>query len=130
MPHAAARTRFEGAAPILSVADITASLRYYVDVLGFSNADWGTDDFTFVKRDAAGIYLCRGGQGRPGTWAWIGVEDAAALYEEYSRSGAKIRGAPRNYPWALEMHVHDPDGHMLRFGSEPLAGQPFDQWED
>ncbi|PYO68784.1 MAG: bleomycin resistance family protein [Gemmatimonadetes bacterium] len=124
------RTRFEGSAPILSVTDMSASLHFYVDVLGFRNADWGSDAFTGVNRDAAGIYLCRGGQGSPGTWAWVGVEDVQALYEEYRASGAKIRHAPRNYPWALEMHVEDPDGHVLRFGSEPLADRPFDAWAD
>jgi len=31
------RTRFECANPILSVADMARSLRYYVDVLGFLN---------------------------------------------------------------------------------------------
>lgn len=35
------RTSFECANPILKVRDISASLRYYVDVLGFRNADWG-----------------------------------------------------------------------------------------
>ncbi len=107
-----------------------ASVRYYVDVLGFRNVDWGSDDFTCVNRDRAGIYLCRGAQGCPGTWAWIGVEDVAAVYEEYKTTGAKIRGAPRNYPWALEIHVEDPDGHVLRFGSEPLADRVFDPWAD
>jgi hypothetical protein len=78
------KTRFENSAPILCVADMQASLQYYVDVLGFRNADWGTDDFTSVNRDrVAGICLCRGGQGSPGTWAWIGVEDVAALYKEW-----------------------------------------------
>ena len=57
---------------------------------------------------------------RFGTWAWIGVEDVAALYEEYKASGAKIRMNPKNFPWAYEMHVEDPDGHVLRFGSEPI----------
>lgn len=121
-------TRFEGAAPILRVADMSASVRYYVDVLGFRNVDWGSDDFTSVNRDSAAIYLCRAAQGHPGTWAWIGAEDVAAVYEEYKASGAKIRGAPRNYPWALEMRVEDPDGHVLRFGSEPLADRAFDPW--
>jgi Glyoxalase/Bleomycin resistance protein/Dioxygenase superfamily len=106
------------------------SIRYYVDVLGFDKAEWSNDDFTSVNRDRAGIYLCRGGQGRPGTWAWIGVEDVATLYEEYKASGAKIRHAPANYSWALEMKVEDPDGHVLRFGSEPKEGQPFDEWQD
>jgi predicted lactoylglutathione lyase len=122
------RTRFEGSAPILKVTDMSVSVRYYVDVLGFENADWGTDDFTSVIRDSAGIYLCRGAQGQPGTWVWIGVEDVAALHEEYIASGARIRRPPENYPWAYEMQVEDPDGHVLRFGSEPRSGLPFAAW--
>src|ERR1051325_1379750 len=120
------RTRFEGSQPILSVKDMSASVKYYVDVLGFKNADWGNDDFTSVNRDTAGIYLCRGVQGQPGTWVWIGVENVATLYEEYKTSGAKICMHPKNFPWAYEMHVEDPDGHVLRFGSEPLGDKPFD----
>jgi predicted enzyme related to lactoylglutathione lyase len=113
------RTRFEHANPILSVRDLTRSVGYYVDVLGFTNAEWGGDDFTLVTRDTAGIYLCSGDQGNPGTWVWVGVEDVAALHEEYTRSGATILGPPRNFHWAYEMRVTDPDGHVLRFGSEP-----------
>jgi len=124
------RTRFEGSTPILKVADMSVSLRYYVDVLGFENAAWGTDDFTSVNRDRAGIYLCRGGQGQPGTWVWIGVEDVEALYEEYKASGARIHHPPANYPWAMEMKVEDPDGHILRFGSEPRTDLPFAGWSD
>ena len=113
------RTRFEGANPILSVANMAQSLQYYVEVLGFSNAEWGGDDFTFVTRDAAGIYLCEGDQGRPGTWVWIGVEDVEILHEEYKAKGATILHPPENFPWACEMKVGDPDGHVLRFGSDP-----------
>ena len=113
------RTRFEHANPILSVRDLSRSVRYYVDVLGFTNAEWGGDDFTLVARDTAGIYLCRGEQGNAGTWLWVGVEDVAALHDEYTRSGAEIIEGPRNFPWAYEMKVTDPDGHVLRFGSEP-----------
>ena len=120
------RTRFEGAEPILSVADMARSVKYYVEVLGFANAEWGTDEFTAVRRDGAGIYLCRGGQGRSGTWVWIGVEDVGELHREYQESGATIRHAPKNFPWAYEMKVEDPDGHVLRFGSEPRADLPFE----
>ena len=119
------RTHFENSAPILSVADMARSVRYYVDVLGFTNAKWGNDDFTCVSRDQAAIYLCRGGQGQPGTWVWIGVEDVAALHEEYKVSGAIIRHPPQNYDWAYEMKVDDPDNHVLRFGSEPRSDLPF-----
>jgi uncharacterized glyoxalase superfamily protein PhnB len=128
--HNVPKTRFEGSTPILRVANMVASLQYYVGVLGFHNADWGGDGFTSINRDRAGIYLCQGGQGCLATWVWIGVEDVQALYEELRVRGAKINHAPRNYPWALEMHVQDPDGHVLRFGSEPLADRPFDKWAD
>ena len=131
MPQSSqARTCFEGSQPILRVADMSVSVTYYVDVLGFENVEWGTQYFTSVNRDSTGIYLCQGGQGQPGTWVWIGVEDVAALYEEYKASGAKIRHPPLNFPWALETKLEDPDGHVLRFGSEPKADRPFDAWHD
>jgi catechol 2,3-dioxygenase-like lactoylglutathione lyase family enzyme len=120
------RTRFEGEEPILRVSDMSRSVRYYVDVLGFKNADWGGKDFTHVSRDNAGIYLCEGEQGQPGTWVWIGVENVTELYEEYVESGATICHAPENYSWAYEMKVKDPDGHILRFGSEPKQDMPFE----
>jgi len=116
-PH----VRFEGSQPILRVENMQASLRFYVDTLGFENVSWGTDDFTSVSRDRAAIYLCRGGQGRGGAWVWIGVEDAEKLHEEYKARGVAIRLPPTNYPWALEMQIEDPDGNVLRLGSEPQS---------
>jgi uncharacterized glyoxalase superfamily protein PhnB len=120
------KTRFEGAVPILSVRNLPATVLYYTDILGFKNAEWGNNSFTCVVRDSASIYLCQGEQGQSGTWAWVGVEDVSFLYEEYKNSGARIRMTPKNFPWAYEMHVEDPDGHVLRFGSEPLEDKPFD----
>jgi catechol 2,3-dioxygenase-like lactoylglutathione lyase family enzyme len=117
-------TRFENSVPNLRVSDMAASVRYYVDVLGFEDAGWG-NGFTCVSRDDAQIYLCRRGQGQPGTWVWIGVEDAAALHAELRAKGARILHAPENYRWAYEIKVEDPDGHVLRFGSEPRADLPF-----
>jgi catechol 2,3-dioxygenase-like lactoylglutathione lyase family enzyme len=113
------RTTFEHAHPILNVADMARSLAYYVEVLGFRNAEWGGDDFTCVTRDGASIYLSEGDQGHAGTWVWLGVEDVDALYEEYRQSGATILHPPESYSWAYEMKVTDPDGHVLRFGSDP-----------
>ena len=124
------KTIFEGSAPILRVANMKTSLSYYVEILGFQNADWGSDDFARIKRDQATIFLCQGGQGQVGTWIWVGVENVDELYEEYKTSGAQILHGPRNYPWALEMHVKDPNGHVIRFGSEPLIDRPFETWID
>ena len=111
--------RFEGIQAILRVENMQASLRFYRDVLGFENASWGDDHFTSLSHDGAAVYLCRGDQGRGGAWVWIGVEDVEKLYQECTARGVNIRLPPTNYPWALEMHVEDPDGNVLRFGSEP-----------
>ena len=111
-------TRIECIDPILAVEDMDRSVRYYVGVLGFENAPWGNAEFTHVARDGRGIYLCRRGQGRPGAWVWVGVGDARALFEAYRARGAIVRREPRDEPWGLEMQIEDPDGNVLRFGSD------------
>ena len=113
------RVRFEVSQPILRVKNMQASLQLYVELLGFENASWGNDDFTWVTRDQAGIYLCRGDQGRGGAWVWIGVEDAERLHEEIKARGVTIRLPPTHHSWAVEMQIEDPDGNVLRLGSEP-----------
>jgi predicted enzyme related to lactoylglutathione lyase len=114
-----APVRFERSSPILRVADMTRALDYYCHVLGFKNADWGDKDFTCVARDGADIYLCRENQGAGRAWVWLGVEDAEQLEREVTARGAKIRMPLTNFAWALEFHIEDPDGNVLRLGSEP-----------
>jgi len=123
--------RFEGVTPVLRVRRLDRSLRHYVDVLGFRK-DWGGAEkgFASVSRGDCHIFLSQGDQGHFGTWVWVGVSDAAALHEEYRRRGARIRHAPANYDWALEMQVEDLDGNVLRMGSEPLEGEPAGEWLD
>ena len=41
-----ARVRVEGIQPILRVENMQAALRFYLDILGFQNANWGTEEFT------------------------------------------------------------------------------------
>lgn len=110
---------FEGSAPIFRVEEMRRAVTFYIEKLGFENAPWGTDEFTSVTRGRAGIYLCKAGQGRGGAWAWIGVDDARKLYAEYLARGVSIKLPPTNFEWALEMQVEDPDGNVLRLGSEP-----------
>jgi catechol 2,3-dioxygenase-like lactoylglutathione lyase family enzyme len=112
-------TRFEYIDPILRVEDMVRAVAYYVEVLGFEEAPWGDQAFTYVGRDGRGIYLCLAGQGHTGAWVWVGVGDVRALYRIYKERGAIIRREPINEPWALEMQIEDPDGNVLRFGSDP-----------
>lgn len=114
-----ARARFEGVQPILRVENMQAAPRLYLNILGFQNASWGTEEFTSISHDGTRLYLCQGGQGNCGAWVWIGVDDACRLHEELKARGVAIRLPPTNYPCALEMQIEEPDGNVLRLGSEP-----------
>jgi len=120
---------FEGVTPILRVAGLRASIDHYVHILGFK-LDWDGPYFACVSRGKCHIFLSQDDQGNPGSWIWIGVEDADALLREYQRSGAKIRHPPTNYPWAYEMQVEDIDGNVLRMGSESKGNTATGEWLD
>ena len=121
---------FHVAAPILPVADLAVSLDYYVRVLGFTE-DWrDATGVVSVSRDRCTLMLCQGDQGHPGTWVWIGVADADALHDELKARGAIVRHPPSDYPWAREMQIADPDGNVLRMGSDPHVGAEPGAWLD
>ncbi len=72
---------FEGAIPILNVKDFAASMDYYVNKLGFEKKwDWGEPPtFGCVGRGKVEIFLCAGGQGRPGMWMSIFLKDLSII---------------------------------------------------
>lgn len=122
--------RFGAATPILRVADFDASVAYYVGVLGFELA-WRDRRFGCVRRGDASLMLCQGSQGCGGTWAYVEVDDADALHAELRARGARIRHPPQTFPWgSRELHVFDPDGHVLRLGAESRPGDPLGEWLD
>ena len=115
--------RVECVIPILSVRDLATSLAFYLDVLGF-RTDWKGERQASVSRDGKSIMLVQGEQGPPGTWVWIGVDDVEPLYAEWRARGVQIVLEPTNFWWALEFRVRDPDGHVLRFGSDAKTDRP------
>jgi catechol 2,3-dioxygenase-like lactoylglutathione lyase family enzyme len=118
------------AAPIFRVADLAASVDYYVNVLGFT-VDWNDPGtIASVSRDRCGIFLAEGDQGHAGGWAWVGVADVDVLYRELVARGARVRHPPQNYPWACEMQIADLDGNVLRLGSDAKPDQPVGTWRD
>ena len=118
---------FHAGVPILRVRSHAVSLDFYLRVLGFK-LDWNLSGMASVSRGCCSLMLCEGAQGNPGTWVWIGVGDATALYREFIARGAIIPLPPTNYPWSLEFHLMDPDQHVLRFGSEQQEDQPYSEW--
>jgi catechol 2,3-dioxygenase-like lactoylglutathione lyase family enzyme len=127
---AASPVRFECVVPILRVSDLRASLRWYGAVLGFS-VDWqsGADParptIASASRDGCAVMLCEQDQGSGPAWAWFGVGDVVPLHDELCSKGADVLLPPTSFSWAYEMRVEDPDGNVLRFGSEPRADLPF-----
>jgi catechol 2,3-dioxygenase-like lactoylglutathione lyase family enzyme len=114
--------------PILFASDFPATVAYFTEKLGFAKLwDWGTPpDFGAVGRDEVEIFLSQGGQGAPGTWLSVFVEDVDALHDEVRARGAAIRSAPDTKPWGVrEMHVELPDGHVLRFGHHVPCAEPM-----
>ena len=122
---------FGHAIPVFRVSDVAKSVEHYVHVLGFK-LNWGGESgqLASVSRGNCTIFLCEGDQGHYGTWTWISVPDAEAMREELRAKGAKIRHPPTNYFWALEMQVEDPDGNVLRLGSDPKKDVPTGGWLD
>lgn len=111
--------KFECVVPILYAANVKESLRYYREVLDFEE-HWGWEDpptFGGVSRGNVSIYFCEGGQGQPGTWLAVNVDNVDEYYETIRTKGAKILSAPENKEWHMrEMLVEAPDGHIIRFG--------------
>jgi predicted enzyme related to lactoylglutathione lyase len=114
----------ENVTPILRADDLAATKRYYLDVLGFA-VNWEVPYMLSVVRDGHPLMICDGHQGQRGMWLWIGVEDVDALYAEFVAKGALIRDPPNSFEWGYEFQVEDPNGHVLRFASEPRSG-PYD----
>lgn len=121
---------FGGATPILRVRDFEASVIYYSEVLGFRLA-WRDGNFGSVERGDVALMLSESSQGCAGTWVYVSVSDADLLYQELRSRHAQIRHPPTNFPWgARELHVFDPDGHVLRFGSDSRPDEPLGPWLD
>jgi catechol 2,3-dioxygenase-like lactoylglutathione lyase family enzyme len=56
-----------GAQPIFPVANLRASIDYYVNALGFQH-DWGDAGFASVSRDRCHLFLCDNDQAIANGW--------------------------------------------------------------
>jgi catechol 2,3-dioxygenase-like lactoylglutathione lyase family enzyme len=115
-PHA----ELEAAIPIYRVDSLRAAQAYYRDKLGFK-VEWDhgdPPDFGAVKRADFVLFICEQCQSSAGAWSMTFTKDVDKLYEDFVKRGAIIKMPPTNMPWDLrEMHVADPDGNVIRFGS-------------
>ena len=106
-------------------ADLIGALTHY-ERLGFAVEAYDNGDYYgYACRDGIELHIAKvdGLDPRANTsCAYIWVDDAAALHEEWAAAGVGGRlHAPKPTPYGLSEGAHvDPDGNLIRFGSPPL----------
>ncbi len=128
----ASHHQLHGVQPVLTVADVTAAARYFVEVLGF--------DLDFMVGEPPVHGRVKTGDGTYGQPIYIHLSlagddeigrqptgelrihvghDVDALCGAYRSRGAEIVHPPTSQPWGLrEFVVLEPNGHYLRFCAE------------
>ena len=130
---------YQRAVPVLQVANVGTSVRWYVDVLGFVPDTFPQDppfSFAMLRRDGAEIMLqCSEHEGEGGPsgrkpdpefrWSvYLRVGGAAAL-EVAAAAGTKVqllRGPERMFYGLVEFEICDPDGYRICVGGEAPPG--------
>ena len=123
-------------APFFIVDDVVATANFYRDKLGFQyDRFWGEPPcFCMVHRSGVVIMLSmlsqpeNTGKMRPNSladprgeaWdAYVWVENADALYEEYQAKGVKIARKICDKPYGnRDFDIEDCNGYRLCFGSD------------
>ena len=110
---------------VMAVNDLDAACRYYRDVLGFE-VRLAVDGWSFLARGACTLRLGHCPDARPMTdpscidhswFAYLHVDDAAALYDEVRARAAEIWHPLDDKPWGMrEFAVVTPEGHRIVFG--------------
>ena len=119
-----------GTSPNIPVRDLTETLRFYTEILGFQQVIDNPDyKYALVKRDAALIALFQTNDEAllrlTGTQfqAQIWIDNVDAMWDEL-KSGllslpvGRVR-APFNQPYGTrELHVKCPDGFLMLFSQD------------
>lgn len=106
--------------PVLPVRDLREAIEHY-ERLGFEVRAYD-DSYAFAERDRVELHLANVDDLVPATSnvaAYLYVDDADALFEQWQRSGVGGRlNPPHDTDYGLREGAHvDPDGNLLRFGS-------------
>lgn len=132
-------SEYQRAVPVLQVANVETSLRWYVDVLGFKSDTFPSSppySFAMLRRDGAEIMLQCADQPRLASssegkfdpeflWsiylrvAGTGVLDVAAAVEKRAQL---LRGPEKMFYGLVEFELCDPDGYRICVGGDVPPG--------
>jgi catechol 2,3-dioxygenase-like lactoylglutathione lyase family enzyme len=129
---------YQRAVPVLQVADVEKSLRWYVDILGFTPNTFPEQppySFAILKRDEAEIMLqcvheldfAAGPRAPDPELVWTvylrvagtTILDAASAV---AQSTPLLRGPERMFYGLVEFELCDPDGYRVCVGGEAPPG--------
>jgi uncharacterized glyoxalase superfamily protein PhnB len=116
-------------APQFFTTDLTATLAYYRDKLGFECLGTWHDPpvYAIIDRDGHRIHfrLAEPPAAHPDKYAdelldaYLFVDDADSLYAEYAARGVEFARGLGDMPWqSREFVVKDCDGRLLAFGAD------------
>jgi len=112
---------FQTAIPILFVDDVSRSIAYYQESLGF-NLQWNAGSKSaLVTRGNSTLLLAATLHSSSPAQVWIEVDDVHHLFEEFLIAGAVIISPPNDLESGTEMQIADPDNNLLWFRADPNA---------
>ena len=114
--------QFVQGAPVLHVADVTATATFYRDVLGFT-WDFGDDTYAVVWRDNSAIHFVRDHGSPSGVHLFQWVRDVDAYHREIVERGADAVSEPADQAYGIrEFGLRDVNGVRIVFGQDLERG--------
>jgi len=107
--------------PVFHVKDVEASVRFYIEVLGFVQSfRYGT--YVGLKIGKCEIHICPPGDSGPRTGggnAYIICEEVDDYFAQIKAAGAKPRSEPADRMYGMrDFVIFDPDDNQLSFGCD------------
>jgi len=117
--------KLKRSAPVLASLDMSKTLEFYTQKLGFRQA-FGDAGYGIVVRDGIDIHFwkCDDKIHPENTSCYIYVEGVDDLYEEMLAAGVVHPNGPlKDHPHGMrEFAILDQDGNMIRFGEHLAEG--------
>ncbi len=119
-------------ATVVPVSDLTRSLAYFTEVLGFSKRFEYGGFYAGVDYGPVRIHLNTKGRCAPGSGdIYIFTDEVDRYHAAIAERGANIESPPKTYPYGMrDFASYDPDGNRISFGCpvdgpvpEPVPGQ-------
>jgi catechol 2,3-dioxygenase-like lactoylglutathione lyase family enzyme len=114
---------FGKAIPVLASLDMTRTLDFYRDVLGFRTENIEGFSYGMAVRGDTELHfwVCNDKHIAENTSCYIRVQDIGAVHRELSTKIPSLQAVVRT-AWGMdELYVIDPDGNLIKFGQESSA---------